>query len=400
MRGAGIISFIGLLALATAALAGPAFRPHAATSMTGAPFPPPPPPAGRPSMLPGAQNAPRPAPGSATLHGGHRTLALAPPTGLTETSDYATCTAHGGLGAGLACKASLPRGGMALVWSYPAAKITGFHVYALEIGAGEVFRTLFGSQDNGAGATIFIFDAAPPGGYFQDTSGFLRCYAVTAYSGDVESDYLAGGAYCGAGHQSMQTVSLKPQWRSAGLHNVTKDPEFNYNPGMLLVGYNYATQKGSLSEDDYYVNDALRTGLLFDLGGLKAAHIVSARLKMEVKRTWTGNFLYQPSVQLGYGLASDHTTSCVAKIFQAKTRWWKADGEWIDEGPAVQMPGGADGPDVSFDLTKLARSWASGEIDNKGLVLEGAEENLKAFTEAGCLTEYDPDSTVLEVTYY
>jgi hypothetical protein len=398
MRLSGVIAFIGLLGCAAAAMAGPTFRPHAAFPTTA---PATAPKTTLPSMTP-AQNVPRPAPGSAVMHGTHRRLVLAPPTGLTETSDYATCTAHGGLGAGLACKASLPKGGMALVWSYASTKISGFHVYQVQIGSGPggVTRTLAGSQDNGAGATIFILDGAPPGGYFQDLSGAIRCYSVTAYSGDTESDYLAGGAYCGTNHLPMQTVSLKPYWRSAGLQNIAKQPETSYNPGRQLVGYNYSTDKADGLGADSYTDDALRTGLMFDLGGLRAAHIVSARLRMEVNRTWNGSFLY--AREAVSGVATDHSTSCIAKIFQAKTRWWKpeAGNDWIDEGAMVQMPGGADGPDVTFDLTKLVRSWASEEVENRGLVLEGAEENLKAFTEAGCMTEYVPDSTVLEVTYY
>ncbi len=334
----------------------------------------------------------RPAGGSAVLNPhGAQVMALynlPAPTGLANTVDNTVCSAHGGLGAGLACKASVPAGGLALVWNYPAGKkITGFHVYDINLGG----ATLVGTQALGAGTTIFILDKPPAGSDFSQ-----HCYGVTAYNGRVDSDY--SNVFCGSGAQQLQTTSLKPDaWRSSGLHNVTRQQEFSYDPQAPRVGYNYATYKGSSAIHDQYTNDALRTGLMFDLSSLRGAHIVSATLRMEVDRTWSGLYVY-PSSANGTDMPSDHETSCTAKYFLGRDRWVK-NGDWIETGDEITETGVGDGPDIRLDLTRTVRAWLGGK-ENRGLVMVGEEENMTAFTEKGCVTQYFPDSFDLDVVYY
>lgn len=315
---------------------------------------------------------------------------LPPPANLTSTLDYPQCSAHGGLGAGLACKASLPAGGMALIWNYPAkASITGFHIYEATLGPNPL--RLIGTQALGASATILVLNQPPSGGWFNQ-----RCYVVTAFNDKGDSGY--SNVFCGENAKQMQTVSLSPTWRSSGLQNKTRLEEFGYAPDVPLVGYNYATNKGTVAINDYYLDDALRTGLIFDLSGLANAHIVSAHLRMEVDRTWTGKYQYPPVGVVGSGLPSSHSTSCTAKVFMGGDRWAK-NTDWIEAGAQIAETGVVEGPDVRIDVTPAARAWTTGQ-ENRGLVLEGEEENLTAFTEKGCVTQYFPDAFRLDVIYY
>jgi hypothetical protein len=261
---------------------------------------------------------------------------LPAPAHLMSTLDYPQCSAHGGLGAGLACKASLPAGGMALIWDYPAkAAITGFHIY--QATSLETLK-LIGTQALGASTTIWVLNQAPSGGYFSG-----GCYLVTAFNDKGESPY--SNAFCGENAQTMQTLSLTPTVRTSGLQNKTLDEAFSYNPQLPLVGYNYTTVKGHIALNDYYLNDVLRTGLFFDMSALANAHIVSARLRMEVDRTWTGKYQYPPSDSLGWGLPSSHSTSCTDKILMGGDRWMK-NADWIEAGAQIAETGVVEGPDI------------------------------------------------------
>ncbi len=314
---------------------------------------------------------------------------LPTPTGLTNTNDYAQCTQHGGLGAGFACKASLPGGSMALIWQYPPrVQIIGFHIYIL--GITDPHRLLVDTQALGAATTIAIMDPQAPNP--------ARCYAVTAFTASEESDL--SNLFCDTtGAHLMRKINLLPNWRSSGLLNVTKRNEVPRSPSTPMVGYAYNTDRGITASGDAYVNFALRTGMMFDVTSLKGQQIVSATLKMEVNRTWTNRFMLDDGgAATTDSLPDSHTKSCTAKFFLGGDRWTN-NADWIEAGALIAETGVADGPDISIDVTKTVRAWASGK-ENRGFVLEGEEENLTAFTEGACVTQYLPESLQLTVVSY
>jgi hypothetical protein len=348
----------------------------------------------RPARVPPAQlPAPAPIPDD-TLHGGARfplaSLDLPAPTNLTNTNDYAQCTKHGGFGAGLACKASLPGGSMALIWQYPAQqKVIGFHVYILNVASPD--KLLVDTQALGATTTIAIEAPQYPN---PD-----RCYAVTAYTASQESDL--SNLFCQSGgiHLMQKTDLAAATWRSSALLNITKTNETARTPVTPMVGYSYATTKGTLASGDFYQNFAMRTGVMFDVTPFGSQHIVSATLKLEVNRTWTNRFfLTETGAASDDSLPDSHAKSCIAKILQGGDRWTK-NGDWIEDGALIAETGVSDGPDITVDVTKIVRAWASGQ-ENRGIVLEGEEENLTAFTEKACVTQYFPESLQLEIVSY
>ncbi len=311
---------------------------------------------------------------------------LPAPAHLDYTNDLQTCSIHGGLAGGLVCKALLPKGELALIWDYPSrAAITGFRVYSLGLSGSSLIYT----QANGPGATMYVVDPPPSGGYGG------ACYAVTAFVGGRES--AMSNPFCGNQARPVMLLNLTPTLRSSGRTNITKEAPRAFNASVPMVGFNYATWKPTLAQDDSYTNTLLRLGLLFDVSALKSRTIISARLRMEVKRTWTAGFDYQDLGLPGAPLPTSHSTSCTAKVFLAGDRWPEND-DWIEEGPPVALDGAMEGPDIMIDVTRAARTWATG-IRNDGIVLEGAEENATAFTEKGCVTEYFPESISLEVLY-
>jgi hypothetical protein len=139
-------------------------------------------------------------------------------------------------------------------------------------------------------------------------------------------------------------------------------------------------------QDDYIY----RAALLFDISSLAGRTIRSAHLAMSVD-----NAYLDPSMSWET-IPSDHRTSCAAKIGVGLARWWSYS-DWIEDA-IVLRPGEYNGPDISMDVTPIVQGWRHGE-PNFGIVLEGEEENLNAFTEKGCITTYQPASIKLVVEY-
>lgn len=315
-----------------------------------------------------------------------RFVPLPAPTNLTATNDVQTCSAHGGFAAGLVCKALLPKGTLVLIWNYPAnIKVSGFRIRMI------VPYVSADTMVNAPGVTLYAVDPPPTGG------AAMACYSVSAVIGARESP--SSPVYCGNQAPLIQSLTLKPYMRSNLAVNVTKMDMQYQNMANILVGYAYQANKMNLAENDYYLNEIARLGLLFDTSPLAGRRIYSARLKAEVYRTWRGSILLGSGV-VGDTPAADHETSCVAKVFEGapRDRWWK-NSDWIEAGALVTAPGLIAGPDISIDVTRVVQGWASGR-DNMGLVMQGEEENFTAFTDGGCMTEYFADSVVLEVLYY
>jgi len=203
---------------------------------------------------------------------------LAPPTNVTSTTDVQVCTQYGGFGVGLACKALLPQGRLALVWNWKAqpVRVSGFHIYRVDGYGG---RLLVGTQANGPNSTAWVVDPPPPDGYAG------ACYAVTVYGSGQESPLSA--PYCGGPGATVQTISLKPTTlRSSSVNGGSGAAQYDPSyAGETLVGYSYATQKGNVTGDISW-NAAFRAALLFDVTPVLHRKIIAARLHLTVMQTW------------------------------------------------------------------------------------------------------------------
>lgn len=323
-------------------------------------------------------------------------MTLPAPDHLASTDDPTVCTAHGGLAAGLACKALLPQGRLALVWDYPAgSNVAGFHIFRVDGGQ----RTLIYDQPNGAAAKAYVVDSPPQGGYAS------ACYAVTAYN--VTDESASSTPFCGGQARTVQTLTLAPQyWRVATGHHF-KDTHLGNSEnsgrdgqaaqtGQPTVGYSYATHKTVYGDKSLNLVD--RLGLKFDVAALVGANkrIVSARLQMTVDSAWTGSdsvfdTSYNPHPP------SEHRTSCAAKIGDGIS-YWENYADWI-ESTVEASPGVVNGPSLSLDVTRFVNAWVNQAHPNYGLVLQGEEENLDAFTEQSCWTTYVPGSIRLQIQY-
>ena len=312
---------------------------------------------------------------------------LATPTGVTGVTDPQLCTQHGGVGAGLACKALLPQGRLAMVWNWKAGETaaTGFHIYRVDNGQ----RSAVGDQGNGGAVTVFIVDPPPADGYTK------ACYAVTAFGGGQESDLST--PYCPGAGSTVQTASLRPTVlrSSTRIKSSNIDTQVDSSvSGAINVGYSYHTDKTNLGSDDNWTNFAWRAGLLFDVSQAVNRKIISAHLKLSVAQAWVWSG--EPQLVPEVSSPTDHSTSCAAKIAVGVDHWWN-NNDWIDATTAL-TPGLYKGPDFSMDVTAIVSGWAN-RGTNYGFVLEGEEENLSAFTEKGCATYYVPSAAVLEVQF-
>ncbi len=310
---------------------------------------------------------------------------LPAPRNTHTTNNLQECGSHGGAFAGgIACQALLPKGQVALVWDRNgSAAVDGYRIYRVDNGR----HNLAGTQNQGSQITLYIIPP-PSDGY----SG--KCYAVAAYSGSRESS--VSNAACVGGGSMVQTASFSPQHIRSIKHAVSHEtgstsvggrPADYFNRQNFNVGYFYGTDKGALG--DFARDTVSRAALYFDLSTLAGKHIRSARLTLRVDTTAIDAVDTTRS-------RDDHETSCVARIGFGTSYWWNYD-DWIEAAVAVS-PGPQQGPDVSYNVTPLVAAWAQGR-PNYGMVLLGEEENLDAFTEKACQTEYVFGRFALNVEY-
>jgi hypothetical protein len=165
------------------------------------------PPAVSPPALPPVQKLPSGVSSSAPAGGvavQSAAVRLPPPWRLLAFRDPKPCASHGGLAGGLACKAILARGGLALVWEYGPAHIDGFRAYSVPSAGGPAaapgrrepasspavvvrqapnapIAVQTARLDNGSIATLIVLDPRPRG--FGS-----ECFAVTAFAGGQESE--------------------------------------------------------------------------------------------------------------------------------------------------------------------------------------------------------------------
>ncbi|MGH7488585.1 MAG: hypothetical protein ACREMY_23745, partial [bacterium] len=217
------------------------------------------------------------------------TLLLPAPTGLRSTTDVAECGRHAAVfGGGIVCTAVLPKGQLVLVWDWNGVgKLDGYRIYQVDNG----LHATVGMQAPGKDITLFVVPP-PSNGYTG------KCYAVTAYMGDQESDL--SNVFCTEGGSLVQTVTLSPQhsksiqrfaFHASGVLLPADDP-----PQMLSrpfsVGYIYTSDVSKLGDNSS--TNIARTGLYFDMSGVMHKSIRAARLKLTVGTTIIGGSYGQP----------------------------------------------------------------------------------------------------------
>jgi len=322
---------------------------------------------------------------------------ISAPTGLKSTLDQKTCNDHGGFAGGLACKAGLPNGMLALVWNYcSGCQADGFHLYRVDGGR----RDAVSIPANGTSVTIALLDV-PSDGF----SG--KCYAVTAYRGSAESALSA--QFCVAGGSTIQTVSLTPQHSRMSSKTATAGSNC-LSPGVtgegsstkvFSVGYYHYVDPHN---DCDWHNSVDRSAFYFDVASIVHKTISSAHLHLRV--AWTSVYNGSPGKNYDFkNMLTDHSTSCVDSIGVGREYWWEYE-DWI-AGDIVTSPGRYTGPDVSYDVTQIVKTWASGG-SNFGIVLFGESEptdtylgrnRTNGFLSPSCQTSYDPSVVTLEVQY-
>ncbi len=305
-------------------------------------------------------------------------IPLPPPSDLTSTTQEPVCSQHGGFGGGLACKALLPSGDLALIWGWNGkVPITGFKVYQV-VGA---TRTYVGAQANGASATLYI--ATPPAGGFQGL-----CYVATAYDATQESRPSA--EFCVGAASTVRTLTLSP----TQLRSVTQT--------ATLAGGGCTSSPGEVSNCqstvviDGVANGAApvvgmgstgptHMGVLFDLTPVMYKTVRSARLNLYVQISSIG-----PDAN-GQGATTNHFTSCIQQIGIGQDAWWTFTDS-IDSLLVLDNVD-EDGPSVSYDVTSIVNGWTQGPGQNFGFVLMGDRPV------PSCATAFAPNSVQLVVEY-
>ena len=200
----------------------------------------------------------------------------------------------------------------------------------------------------------------------------------------------------------VETLSLDPKHNHAFAKENSQQQKqcpCNVREVHMRLGFSYGTNKSILGDHNY--DKIARVGLDFDVSPLKGKRIQSARLTLNVDATWlgadNGGSWADPSSS-NPSLKNRHY-SCLAQIGTGKDEWWKYeyDNEWIDAN-VVTTPGASEGPAISVDVTSIVQGWANGG-PNFGLVLIGPEENLNAFTENACYTDFARDHVKLDVQF-
>lgn len=163
----------------------------------------------------------------------------------------------------------------------------------------------------------------------------------------------------------------------------------------LYVGYLHDTN----GKDDYgngyeARNEFYRSGLRFEVPHVISRPILKATLNLRIYKTHVRGTHSNPDY-------NNATRSCAIKAASAKSRWYST-GSFNDFGDPVVavLPSGTQ--DMHIDITPLARSWATHPETNFGLIMLGENEDLKAYTETICQTQFvhaGDGAPTLTVTY-
>lgn len=330
------------------------------------------------------------------------------PYAVQIAGDPAVCADHGGWGAELVCHTAGQENGLALIWRWNNCRacptIAGYKIYEVLNGTNQsvaakmyATRRFVRSQPNGPDVTAANIDARP--------GGFMgACYVVTAYQGSNESppsvplcilppppgvskDFALVHARSWVGIHTGKTGALDNLLQ---LHLFELIPIVSRTNSQSIdtpmVGFIHKTDK-SFFGDSYY-NLSSRAGMYFDLSVLGRRKVRSAILKLQVSQT-----IFDPAYQI--------TTpfSCAETIGIATDYWWTYSGPLanVDFSQGTN-PGVHLGPNVAIDVTSIVALWVMLGQANYGFILRNQDENLNAFTENSCLTQY-VGATLTVATY-
>ncbi|MBV8280892.1 MAG: DNRLRE domain-containing protein, partial [Candidatus Eremiobacteraeota bacterium] len=321
------------------------------------------------------------------------TLAPPPPSpnSLGNTNDPQVCTAHAGLGGGLACSAGFGNHWLALVWSCNNCKADGYRIYRVDGGQ----RTLVppnGAYNKDATVTLAVLPT-PNGGF----SG--KCYSVTAYKGSSESN--DSNTYCVNGPIDtpiVRSFNLVPNnTRTVYHHHSYAAPVpgcglptngLGESPG-LTVGFihDFCSTLGVTGYSDTMI---YQSALSFDLG---AAGILLRNSKASVK-----------SATLTFQRDDGTNSSCLAAVHLPTGDWSNAqelipNNDYISGIPWSTNDVSASGPfdghmvligggKYSIDVTSAIQGFAKGTIPDYGFLLMGGNETRETSDNNSCANGY------------
>jgi hypothetical protein len=372
---AGMIACAAVAAMGASPLSAPLFAPYSATLSTPAPQPTKPPPIN--------QAVPPP------FHFKPNANILAPlpgPSGLATTQDPNTCGQH----TVLFCVQGFQTGQLLLVWDWNGPSADGFNVYRVD----------GGRRDRIASPSSFAtgyFLAVPPGGF----NG--KCYAVTARGNNFET--AASNRVCVGSINVARTIEYSLVYARSndqvhlgqgGLahHDAVEDQDY----AALRVGYEFKFNSPSIGPDDF-TNSLYALGAYFgDLPETKNRSILNATLKLRVGTSYTvechGGVMHGGPPCNGT-FTQEHIVSCLYWIDAGRDYWWTHNDRILGERILQVLE--QTGPDTSYDVTQIVRSWQLGR-QNFGFVLEGYyDNNLAARDNNRCFTDFD--DIKLDVTY-
>ena len=319
------------------------------------------------------------------------------PNSLSSTNDPQVCTAHGGFGAGLACSAGFHNGWLALIWNAPNACancIDGYNVYRVDGGQ----HTFVYKQNNGKDVTVALV-TTPSDGF----NG--KCYSVTAYTGNRESNDT--GPFCVSGPIDTPVVrsfNVTPNASRYVYHHYTYT---GFGPGCglsttgtkppngLPVGFqhDYGSSVGITCYEDTFV---YQSAVSFDLG---SAGILLRNSKASVKNA---TMTFQ---------RVDGNGSCLAGVHLPTGDWSNAQDlipntdfisgiPWSSNPISVSMPGVkiSSGGSYSIDVTSAINNFAKGNWADHGFLLIGGNEDTSGFHDNNsCETGYGNFSLNVQV---
>jgi hypothetical protein len=304
------------------------------------------------------------------------------PTKIATSGDPKVCAAHisNPFIAGLLCAPIAAANKLFIVWAWqPHPKCTscpqdvdGFKIYQTD--AGGTTLTYLSKSSAGVGATAGVLDL-PAGGFVG------KCYTVTAYKGSKESHPGYRTCIGVAPTLGTTTVTLQPAHERSSYKERSDKGLINsenttvHAPDGASVGYAYNIEQ---RHPDHVDNFVYRAAVMFDLGPMAGRPLQKATLHLHVSSSMVAKY------------KQDNSKSCAAGLGTGQGAWWSntdwIEGNWLDTFSQA-------GPNVDVDVTSEVRSWMNG-APNYGFVLKGTDENLNAFTDAECLSNYDLSLTV------
>lgn len=279
------------------------------------------------------------------------------------------CLPHVGLIGTLVCPDLVKSGDLLLIWDWEAgsgpAAIDGYKIYRVDGGAHQLVDTRATKKDQ------TLFDVPKPvGGSYAG-----RCYAVTAYAGNVESE--ASPPFCARGTSAAKTVRLAAtHTRTSMAYPGGARGTTGFEAGYWLhvnEPYNKPSQQTYSLE---------RAAVAFDVTPYLGRRLVSAKLELEILDST--------------GMGNNH--SCANSVGAGNEFWWR-DQDPLDGSFGYNIVPTEEGPTISADVTPIVAHWlATSTNPNYGFVLKGDETLPSGLTERRCITKYTRPALVL--TYY